>query len=105
MHAVAFPTFGHGHGHQAQFTDGIHSRPAIGIFPAISHATCRKDRLALLLPADKLTQIRFVVGQWLVDKYRKTGLDKGTRPVQMFPAPVRSEERRVGKECRSRWSQ
>ena len=26
------------------------------------------------------------------------------RSVRMLPAVVRSEERRVGKECRSRWS-
>ena len=30
--------------------------------------------------------------------------DKGSVLIALFGAPIRSEERRVGKECRSRWS-
>ena len=30
--------------------------------------------------------------------------DAGTHVAKMFPSLRRSEERRVGKECRSRWS-
>ena len=33
-----------------------------------------------------------------------TGVRGKPRTVQDSPVPVRSEERRVGKECRSRWS-
>ena len=41
------------------------------------------------------------------DLYRKNAiLERITEPdrVLMFRVPWRSEERRVGKECRSRWS-
>ena len=38
-------------------------------------------------------------------KFEKTGVVKELRGRQAFEKPsVRSEERRVGKECRSRWS-
>ena len=30
--------------------------------------------------------------------------DNGTMYLALIPAELRSEERRVGKECRSRWS-
>ena len=32
------------------------------------------------------------------------GINGSTPPIIVPPTPLRSEERRVGKECRSRWS-
>ena len=39
-----------------------------------------------------------------VEELADTKLRKGITPPAMISAPGRSEERRVGKECRSRWS-
>ena len=33
-----------------------------------------------------------------------SSLHIGTEPLRAYYVPCRSEERRVGKECRSRWS-
>src|SRR2546429_9657226 len=52
--------------------------------------------------------IRFVVTRheqattYMADGYARAGATFGTALV--VPGPGRSEERRVGKECRSRWS-
>src|SRR6267378_5319464 len=39
--------------------------------------------------------------RWATSRSRAIASSAPTRPI---PAPPRSEERRVGKECRSRWS-
>ena len=40
------------------------------------------------------------------ESYKAAGVDvtAGYKAVELMKAHVRSEERRVGKECRSRWS-
>ena len=43
--------------------------------------------------------------QELTDKIYREGVEKGNEEAQRLIANAqRSEERRVGKECRSRWS-
>src|SRR2546426_7969068 len=42
---------------------------------------------------------------WIVlDNWRANGYRTGVQDIELFLQTYRSEERRVGKECRSRWS-
>ena len=41
---------------------------------------------------------------WLDGGYFHTKADPDKKPYTIVMPPPRSEERRVGKECRSRWS-
>ena len=53
------------------------------------------------------TGTMFIVDDWLIPQLDKVQFIDGVLSVkegeELIP-PVRSEERRVGKECRSRWS-
>ena len=65
--------------------------------------------VALIGPngAGKTTLFNLIAGVFPADEGRITlaGNDiLGLRPDQICDAGIRSEERRVGKECRSRWS-
>src|SRR3712207_305470 len=55
--------------------------------------------------SQKDIQVKQQVQNW-EDAYQKTtsAIQAGTPPDLQFTIPDRSEERRVGKECRSRWS-
>src|SRR3712207_8096008 len=59
---------------------------------------------SLVLPLDQIktdggTQARVTLSEPIIKEYADA-LERG----DTFPPIVRSEERRVGKECRSRWS-
>ena len=53
-------------------------------------------------PGFKISEMVYVGKDNLVGEV--IGLKKGMTTVQVFEETTRSEERRVGKECRSRWS-
>src|SRR3712207_7437354 len=65
------------------------------------------------LPSNLLQAQRDFFGAHTYERVDKPGifhtewLERGEQPVEKAaePKPARSEERRVGKECRSRWSQ
>src|SRR3546814_15664207 len=71
----------------------------------------RQEAEAFESQADRVLHVLerdLVTGQQLHDPGRGAGLDQGGTPGEYASRTVRSEERRVGKECvstcRSRWS-
>src|ERR1035437_5820366 len=64
-----------------------------------------QDRLWLLQPVEmhlpRACRTRWRLGAWLKQKYIPR---TATHARASWRTPNRSEERRVGKECRSRWS-
>ena len=70
----------------------------------------KKKIIAVLLSACMLVSAcptgAFAMSDEETNTYTATGdvMQGGTPVVDETPAPERSEERRVGKECRSRWS-
>src|SRR3712207_919537 len=75
--------------------------PALDLLPGKEVLLGESTRVRRLLP----TLGRRMVGAWaFVDHYGPDDIADGTG-MQVAPHPhTRSEERRVGKECRSRWS-
>src|SRR2546425_7322846 len=78
----------------AAVTPGTSANPAVRgvVTPAepTVHATVPSDKVILCIGDEKITAAEFdQLIESLPEQYR---------------APARSEERRVGKECRSRWS-
>src|SRR5688572_32792590 len=73
-----------------------------------------EDRISSFLPddsaaivADKVIEERFPGGQTtssVIVYHREGGLTDADQQTILSEAEERSEERRVGKECRSRWS-
>ena len=62
------------------------------------YGVVEKPHFALVLPYER-------DGFWLVEQYRyPVGRRAWEFPQGTWTAGSRSEERRVGKECRSRWS-
>ena len=62
------------------------------------------DGVFRLVAFDPPHLIRAGAKSWLAAKYGKLGLDWRDDLRKNFTESSRSEERRVGKECRSRWS-
>src|SRR5438874_1171448 len=75
------------------------------LFDGVSFSVERRDRVALSGPngAGKTTLLRILSGE--TEKHGgELAFEKGTRvALHDQRPPLRSEERRVGKECRSRW--
>src|SRR2546422_626597 len=82
-----------------------------GVWVKLSAGTLRSNQmrdLADVLEKNKLTGVRIAVNQDLVIPWlpfdRVRAIYDGVRAFDLATAGARSEERRVGKECRSRWS-
>src|SRR5687768_14998248 len=67
--------------------------------PADWRRTYGFDRFAVLVAFVNGIAL-FVIAAWIVTE----AVQRLYSPVAVLGAPMRSEERRVGKECRSRWS-
>src|SRR5256885_6354183 len=83
-------------------------RGSAGIVANMTASTVAQYLAAL--PADRraaLSAVRKTINENLPDGYEE-GMQFGMIgwyvPLSVYPAGYRSEERRVGKECRSRWS-
>src|SRR3989449_1064890 len=81
------------------------------VWVKLSAGTLRSNQmrdLADVLEKNKLTGVRIAVNQDLVIPWlpfdRVRAIYDGVRAFDLATAGARSEERRVGKECRSRWS-
>src|SRR3989449_3623235 len=48
--------------------------------------------------------LTILVRAWTLERFAYEGRHYTIPEVRVIPKPLRSEERRVGKECRSRWS-
>ena len=59
------------------------------------------DRIALIYKGKKINYLTLKVK---VEEYAKALKAYGIKKGDEIPVCMRSEERRVGKECRSRWS-
>src|ERR1035441_8747895 len=72
------------------------------------HMNTRERFLAVLDFNKDVHSLKWDFGIWgeAVDNWYAQGLPKKNYPVlsKTLTTPTRSEERRVGKECRSRWS-
>ena len=65
---------------------------------------CGKKAAPITLPqADKITSIDITIKENTVSHSDKTWMSEIIADISSSK-PTRSEERRVGKECRSRWS-
>ena len=58
----------------------------------------------IVLSAFLLIVIMFLAGKFIVESVLGIGCDNATLEYFLENVMTRSEERRVGKECRSRWS-
>ena len=84
----------------AEQTATVNSAAAMDHFTDQEVQSFRKDGFLIqrgLMPPEYLNQMKAITDRDLA------GLDHG-REVADVADPHRSEERRVGKECRSRWS-
>src|SRR5438128_12630306 len=66
----------------------------------IEHHLAPGDVIGVQL-GDKKSRVKVM---WVIDAGQPQKIDAGIEILEAQPCP-RSEERRVGKECRSRWSQ
>src|SRR2546425_6934960 len=89
-----------------QAEDGIRDKLVTGVqtcaLPIWAIPGSRKRLFAVLLPEDVALVIGKSKSLFLDPGIAQSEVLTGLRVHQGFPA--RSEERRVGKECRSRWS-
>ena len=53
---------------------------------------------------DRFFEVCYLQDNWLYEKSQSNLIEMNTRGAHAIVIQLRSEERRVGKECRSRWS-
>src|SRR2546430_6640514 len=87
-----------------QAEDGIRDLTVTGVQTCALPISVRKLRSGLLMNSDDLGRKRRIHRRELLFRLEPLAIQYQVVLAAQLRADLRSEERRVGKECRSRWS-